>query len=61
MKACIILMPYCGAGETGSMYVASYKVHWYVHIYNSMVCSASSEVNVPRYVQSVQYVQNERT
>ena len=22
-----------GAGETGSMYVASYKVRWYVHIY----------------------------
>ena len=22
-----------GAGETGSMYVVSYKVRWYVHIY----------------------------
>ena len=27
-----------GGGETGSMYVLSYEVRWYVHIiYNSMV------------------------
>ena len=26
-----------GGGETGSMYVLSYELRWYVHIYNSMV------------------------
>ena len=24
---------YLGGGETGSMYVLSYQVHWYVHKY----------------------------
>ena len=29
----LFLTPFLGAGETGSMYIASYKVRWYVHIY----------------------------
>ena len=40
-----------GGGETGSMYVLSYEVRWYVHIiYNQWY------VHVPRSVQSVWYV-----
>ena len=40
-----------GGGETGSMYVLSFEVRWYVHIiYNQWY------VHVPRSVQSVWYV-----
>ena len=37
-----------GGGETGSMYVLSYEVPWYVHIYkyNSMVRACTSRYNI---------------
>ena len=38
-----LMRRYQGAGETGSMYVSSYKVRWYVHIY-IVGCQGASQL-----------------